>query len=436
MKGVQRRSVLLASGAGLIATGATTAQAAKAEAATAQAAAGDGRGGHAPDPAAVLDWNRALLRIVRTAGAQPATVHPTRSFAMLHAAVHDAVVSVLGGQPYRFAFPAPHGTSAVAAAAYAGHDLLAALYPAHLPELDAVLSARLATVPSATGREGGARVGNLAARALLALRADDGSDATPPTLAPGTAPGAYRPAPPAFAPAVFTHWPAVRPFVLHRAGQFTVRRYPQLASAEYASATNEVASLGQDSSTTRTADQTVQARFWAAPIWNYLNEIAQTVVLASGADLPTAARTFALLDLALADGVIAFYAAKYHFLIWRPVTAIQLAGTDGNPATVADPGWNPLASTPADPSYPGAHSVISQAGTQLLRESLGDYPVTVTSELLPGVTRSFQRLQDVADEAGRSRLPAGVHTRLDHESGQQLGASVAHFARRHAFNGR
>jgi hypothetical protein len=380
----------------------------------------------------VLDWNRELLRIVRTPGAQPATVHATRSFAMLHAAVHDAVVSVLGGKPYRFAFPA-HGASPVAAVAYAGHDLLAALYPAHLPDLDALLDAQLATVPSATGRAGGARVGRLAARSLLALRADDGSAATPPALPPGTGPGGYRPTPPAFGPAVFTHWPAVRPFVLRRAEQFTVRPYPPLAGADYASATNEVASLGRDGSGTRTVDQTVQARFWAAPIWNYVNEIAQTLVLASGADLATAARTFALLDLTLADGVIAFYAAKYRFLIWRPVTAIRLADTDGNDATVADPAWNPLATTPADPSYPGAHSVISQAGTWVLRVALGDRPVSVTSELLPGVTRTFERLQDVADEAGRSRIPAGVHTRLDHESGQHLGASVAHFAQRHAF---
>jgi membrane-associated phospholipid phosphatase len=140
------------------------------------------------------------------------------------------------------------------------------------------------------------------------------------------------------------------------------------------------------------------------------------------------ARLFAELNLTLADAVIAFYEAKYHCLVWRPITAIRLADTDGNPATVADPAWNPLATTPADPAYPGAHSVVAQAAaTVLARFHGGAGRITVTSEVLPGVTRSFARLQDAADEAGLSRIYAGVHTRLDHDAGQRLGRDLARF---------
>lgn len=268
------------------------------------------------------------------------------------------------------------------------------------------------------------RAGKQAAREILRARADDGSTATPPTIPPATGPGQYRPTPPGFAPAVFTHWPAVRPFVLARASDFRPGRYPELTSARYANAANEVASLGQDISKTRTADQTEQAKFWAAPIWNLWNEIAQSVL--ATVSTARAAQVFARLNLTFADAVIAFYDAKYHYRIWRPITAVRLAGTDGNPATTADPAWNSLAATPADPAYPGAHSVISQAGALILRhEPASHRMLSVTSEALPGTVRRFRTFQQAADEAGESRIFAGVHSRLDHVSGKRLGSDVA-----------
>ncbi len=360
------------------------------------------------DPVPAIEWNQALLRIVRTPGAHPPTVHPTRSFAMMHAAMHHAAL-------------ASPRSALTAAVAQAGHDVLAALFPAAVKDLDAVLQAQLETAHD-TGR--GTRIGQAAARRILERRAHDGSAATPPVLPPGTAPGQYRPTPPNFGPAVFTHWAAVTPFVLNRADQFRPAPYPRLTEQRYAIATNEVASLGRDTSTTRTADQTTQARFWAAPIWNYWNEIAQTLLRTTG--LATATRVFASLNLTFADAVIAFYEAKYHYRIWRPITAVRLAGEDGNPATIGDPAWTSLATTPADPAYPGAHSVIAQAGALVLDAArLRHHEVAVTSEALPGVVRRFDRLQHIADEAGLSRIPAGVHTRPDHEAGQRLGLHVA-----------
>jgi hypothetical protein len=237
----------------------------------------------------VIEWNRTLLGILRTPGAHPATVHPTRSFAILHAAVHDAVTAATGKhRPYLFDVTSTRHASPVAAAAQAAHDTLVGLYPAEAGALDRQLAADLAAVPDRRARTDGVQVGALTAASVLANRADDRSAAMPPLLAPGTAPGEYRPTPPAFARAVFTHWPAVLPFVLDRADAFRPAAYPALDGDAYADAIKEVMSRGQDVSTSRIVDQTIQAQFWGAPIWNYWNEIAQSVVVAGSSNIAMA----------------------------------------------------------------------------------------------------------------------------------------------------
>lgn len=383
----------------------------------------------------VIAWNKTLLRIVRTPGAHPATVHPTRSFAILHAAIHNAVVATTRtGKPYLFAVDTEWDASPIAAAAQAAHDVLVALYPARAASLDRQLAADLSRVAHRRARAAGISAGRLTAQLLLDLRSGDGSSATPRRLPAGTEPGQYRPTPPAFAPAVFTHWPEVTPFLINRADRFRSGAYPALSSHQYAAATNEVDHLGRKTSTTRTKDQTEQAHFWAAPIWNYWNEIAQAAVRTAGSNLVESARVFAHLNLAFADAVIAFYDAKYHYRIWRPVTSIRLAGTDTNRSTIPDPAWNSLGKTPADPAYPGAHSVIAQTGAILLRDEFGrGRELAVRSEALPGVIRRFRTFEDIADEAGLSRIYAGVHTRLDHQAGQELGRALAHFVRGSTF---
>ena len=120
------------------------------------------------------------------------------------------------------------------------------------------------------------------------------------------------------------------------------------------------------------------------------------------------------------------------YQLWRPITAIRLASTDGNPATVGDPTWTPLAVTALDPSYPGAHSTISAAGATVLSAFFGNQDqIRVTSDVLPGVVRTFASYNDVATEAGLSRIYAGQHTRIDHEAGLQLGHNVAQFVISH-----
>jgi PAP2 superfamily len=371
----------------------------------------------------VVTWNRELLSILRTPGAQPATVHPTRSMALLHAAIADAVTAIDGSAPpWLAAVRGPRTASRVAAIDVAAHDVLTALYPAMTTRLDEVEAHALSSTPGGARRTQGIAVGRRVARRALAARADDGAGVVPPAFTALDEPGAYRPTPPAFAAPAFTHWGAVRPFVVRPGDQLRPPAPPLPESAAARDALAEVASVGSATSTTRTADETLAARFWSGPIQNYVNEIAQGAVIASRADLDTSAQTFAALDVTLADATIAMYGAKYASRVWRPVTAIR---------ATTDPGWTPLLTTPNDPSYPGAHSVLGAAGASVLATAFGDrFPVTVTSEVVPGTERRFASFTDAVREAGRARTWGGVHTSLDDASGQALGREVTRYVRR------
>jgi PAP2 superfamily len=378
----------------------------------------------------VVDWSRVLVSIVNTPGAQPAGIQPTRNFAIVHAAIYDAVNAIdRTHEPYLISIPGPRGASETAAADAAARTALDGLYPSQQNAVEADYAAEIAQVADGPAKAAGIQLGEQVAGKLLAIRADDGSNLTPPPFVAGTDPGDYRPTPPNFPAPVFTTWSQVTPFVLDRADQFRPVPPPSLTSDAYATAINEVKSLGSATSTTRTDEQTKIGKFWNPPIQNFWNQIAETVALAHHTDLPTTARLFAALNLSFADSAIAFYDAKYTYQLWRPVTAIRLADTDGNPKTVADPNWLPLAgNTAADPSYPGAHSTISAAGAEVLTSFFGsDEHFSVTSPALPGVNRSFTTFSGAAREAGLSRIFSGQHTRLDHVAGLRLGRHVAGF---------
>jgi membrane-associated phospholipid phosphatase len=414
-------------GAGVVTVGASASSAAADQvnlapgAAVVASAPGSGR--------LVVDWTNEVLQIVKTPGLQPATVHPTRSFAIVDAAIEDAVVSTTHeGQPYLFTVKSHGSARPDAAAAQAAHDTLAVLYPSTTPQLDQLLSSELAAIPGGAAKDRGITVGHTVAQILLSVRANDGSALTPPAFVAGSQPGNYRPTPTSFAAPQFTNWGTVKPFVLNAGDQFRPGAPPALTSQAYATALNEVQSLGQDTSTARTADETEAAKFWNPPIWNTWNEITSSLVTQQRTGLARTAQVFSDLNLTFADTAIAFYDAKYTYQLWRPVTAIRLADTDGNPATIANPTWNPLVPTAADPSYPGAHSAISEAAATVLSAFFEPSThLTVSSDALPGVTRSFDGFQAAANQAGLSRIFAGVHTRIDHEAGQDLGRNVAGF---------
>jgi len=379
----------------------------------------------------VVQWNQTLLVVVRTPGAQPATIHPTRSFAIMHAAIYDAVNAIDGThQPYLVRLGASHFASQEAAAAAAAHEVLVKLYPSFQATLDAQLQQALAQLPS-RGKADGISTGNTVADRILALRSNDGSNAQPIPYVFGNAPGDYQSTPPNFPKQPqFTHWSRVTPFALESASQFRPGSPPRLTSDRYSDAFDQVKSLGIAGSTTATADEALIGQFWNGAIQNYWNEITQTASLAHGLTTAQNARLFALLNLSFADGVIAFYDAKYTYNFWRPVTAIRAAAADGNPDTEADPNWLPeVGNTTPDPSYPGAHAVISAAGAEVLISFFhtNHLEFSVTSEVMPGVERSFTSFPAAAEEATLSRIFAGVHFLFDLTTGQRLGSDIADF---------
>jgi hypothetical protein len=381
----------------------------------------------ASDP--VVEWNQFLLGIQATPGEHPATVHPTYDLAIMHSAIYDAVVSIdHSATPYRTNVRAPRNASLAAAADAAAHDTLLKLYPGVRDLIDQEYAGLLARLPSGRRTSQGIRAGERVAAQILAQRANDGSGSPLIPFQPGTDPGDYQLTPPAFAQPAFTHWRFVKPFALRQADQFRPPPPPALTSAKYAAAINEVKTLGAADGSTRTPDQTQIGLFWNPPIWATWNRIAQTAAVGHRDTLSQSARTFAALNLTFADTVIAFYDAKYTYRLWRPVTAIRKADTDGNPDTAADPNWTPLSTTAPDPSYPGAHGAISAAGAATLSSIYGnDFPFTVTSTALPGIERSFVSFSEAAEEASVSRIYNGNHTRIDQVAGEDLGQDVARF---------
>src|SRR6267154_4211139 len=278
---------------------------------------------------AVIEWNRTLLAIVRTPGAQPGTIHSTRNFAILHAAMYDAVNNIEPQfSPYLVHLSdVPRSASKTAAADQAAHDVLVSLYPAFQTTLDTELQQDLGQLADSDNerKAQGIVVGQAVASQLLAARAADGANVTPPTYVAGTQPGDYQLTPPNLAPADFTQWPKVTPFALAQADEFRPGPPPALTSGTYTKVFNEIKDLGFVDSTTRMAEQTQIGKFWNGNIQDFWNEIAQTAAVAHHLNLEDSARVLALLNISLADTTIAFFEAKYTYNFWRPVTAVQLA---------------------------------------------------------------------------------------------------------------
>jgi hypothetical protein len=382
----------------------------------------------------VVQWSEELQKVLLAPGAQPASIHPTRTLAITQIAVYDAVNGIVrGGAPLIVDLHGPRSASAEAAAASAARTAVDALLPSQQPTIDAFFQSSLAQIGSGEQVERGVRFGERVAAAVLAARTNDGAAATPPVFTPGSGPGEYQLTPPAFAPAAFTQTGHVAPFVLESASQFRPAPPPALTSPKYAADFNEVHSLGELNSTTRTADQTAIAKFWgAAPIWIVWNQIADQAAVGFGNSLEQNARLFALLNTTLADSAIALYDAKYAFHRWRPITAIT-APDQGNPNTTADPTWVPPANTANDPSYPGAHAAFSQAAATVLEDFFGTdvFSFSLTNPSVD-LTRTFTSFSQASEEASASRIFAGQHFRSEEDAGQTLGGQVADFVVDHA----
>jgi hypothetical protein len=207
-----------------------------------------------------------------------------------------------------------------------------------------------------------------------------------------------------------------------------------LASPQYAADLNETEAMGSATSSTRTIDQTLYARFWQstspADFWD---PVATNLSAERHLTLSENARLLALLNMGLADAVIGCWDAKYTYSFWRPVTAIPLAGSDGNPATTADPTWTPLIVTPPFPEYPSAHSCVSGAAARILAGYFGeDTQFSVASDGMPGVVRYFSSFSSALDEVKNARVFGGIHFRTACNDGQTLGRAVGDYILGHA----
>jgi hypothetical protein len=382
----------------------------------------------------ILQWNRVLMETILTPGQHPATIMPVRSYAMMHAAMFDAVNSIDGAYtPYLTEVPRTKKASLEAAAAQAAHDILAALYPTRLAVFDTELANSLAEIKE-NRKQQGIQVGQQIAERLLAVRANDGWQATPPAYSLPPTPGNWQPTPPTFPAATFTHYPAVLPFAITSSSQFAPNPPPGLTSAEYAADLNEVKELGAVNSTTRTADQTLVARLWAGvnTPTNFLlvwNNVARTVALARGTTTIENARLFALTNISLHDALQSAFASKFQYGMWRPVTAIRRADEDGNPDTAPDPAWSSLVGTPPYPSYAGNMATIGTSQSTILALFFGrdDIRFNHTWEGAGGATRSYAGFTAMANEQERARVYGGIHFKFDNVAGQSIGRNVANY---------
>ena len=378
-------------------------------------------------------------------------LHESRLYAMTHIAIHDALNAIdRRSRPYAFDARAQERTSPDAAVAAAARDVLVTLLAqlavpqscidAGVTSVDADYAAALGAIPDGPAKFRGVALGRAAAAAILALRATDGSDT--PLLVfdypEGTAPGEWR-FTPGFPLAFAPGWADVTPFVLSDSSQFRPRAPYPLTSRKYTDDFNEVKRLGGDGNTTpseRTPEQTQIALFWVESSPQQWNRIARTVSAAKHLDAWESARLFGLLNMAMADGYVGSFDAKYQaYRFWRPVTAIRLADTDGNPNTAADPTWTPLVPTPPIPDHDSAHSVEGGAAAQVMQRVLGtDHVRFETCSLtLPSgstcndsspVLRRYTSLSQAAGENGLSRILVGFHFRKAVEDGIEHGRKI------------
>lgn len=390
-------------------------------------------GATAQDP--VRDWNASALDAIRANNTPPPAA--SRQLAMLHAAIFDAVNGIHPRYQQYLVAPAvrPYASPEAAAIA-AAHDVLAALHVNRAALFAAQRDAALQALPDNLRKTAGVAWGASVARQILAARANDGATAS--VSYPGsTTPGLWRPTISfggVVRPALLPQWGGVTPFVLTNGAQFRPGPFPALTSAQYADEVHMVQALGASTGSTRTAEQTEIAQFWgygpgtATPPGHW-NQIAVAALGNGRRDLVDVARTFALLNLAMADAAISSWECKYHFGIWRPITAIQLADQDGNPATHPDPNWQPLLPTPPFPEYTSGHSTFSAAAAVALAAAFGRDRVrfTVESDDLPGVLRSYDSFSQAAWESGLSRIYGGIHFWSGNVGGLAGGAHVGAF---------
>jgi hypothetical protein len=375
----------------------------------------------AMDP--VLEWNT----IMRTTVATDNPLLQTHSGAMMHLAVFEAVNTIVGDyKPYLGTIEAPAGASPEAAAIAAAHRTLVSLYPTSEESLDASRDDSLSAIPDGPAKNDGIAVGEAAADAVLALRTNDGTaNASDPPYTAGAEPGDWQPTPPGFAQALFPNWGKVTTFGIKNGAQFRSDPPPAIHTGNYARDYNEVKAVGDVDSSVRPQDKTDRALFYGVnhPV-QVFGESARQASTVQGKTLSENAQIFALLHMAMADGLISSMESKFYYEYWRPVTAIRAGDIDGNKRTEPDPEWLSLVVNPPYPSYPSNYASAALAARAVLEEvyGKGDHSITLTS-INPSmdVTLHYTTFSQMTDDINDARVYGGVHYHFDQEAGSRMG---------------
>jgi membrane-associated phospholipid phosphatase len=391
----------------------------------------------------VTDWNRIMFQAALHA--TPAPTSPlvmTRNAALVEGAVYDAVNGIQRRYtPLHVQPAAARGASIRAAAVQAAYATLVRLYSSQQSTLDQQRAASLAAIANGAAAANSVSIargiawGQFVADAIWTWRSTDGFTPPPPPFLGGSAVGQWRPTPPAFLPGAGPQFAYMTPWVILSPYQFRPLGPPALDNPRYTADFLETKSMGSISSSLRSADQTLAAQFWATSTASYFWD---TIAVSLGAErhntLSENARLLALLNVAMADAAIACWEAKYHYVFWRPVTAIPLADTDGNSDTIADPAWTPLLVTPNHPEYPSGHSTVSGAAAAVLADYFGEATsFSVDSDVMTGVVRSFPNFSAALSEIKDARIFAGIHYRSACDDGQMVGIAAAQYVMSNAF---
>jgi hypothetical protein len=389
----------------------------------------------ADDPSVILNWN--VIAVTTLLGdTSKQVVEDFLYLGFVQAAVYDAVVGVEGRYaPYRFRAHARHGTSSQAAAVAAAHEVLVTYVPSTRGTLDAAYAASLTQIPDGKAKVQGIAFGIRAADHLIRLRAHDGRNDESIQFTRAPAPGVWRPTPPANLPMTTPWLGFVTPLLVRSPLQFGPPPPPTLTSARYTGDFNEVKAFGSATSTVRTPAQTDTARFFSGnPLIQYNGGLRDQVAVRH-LDIVDAARMFAAVDMSVADAFISVWRAKYDYGLWRPITAINLADSDGNPGTVADPNWTPLLTTPPYPDYPSGYNVVNSTVTHGLEDLFRTrhLQLTLISTAVPQATRFYDSGTALRRDVVAARVWLGIHFRFADTAAREMGRRLTAWTLDHYF---
>jgi PAP2 superfamily len=370
----------------------------------------------------VSDWADTTTQI---ADDGPDTV---RTMALAQGAVYEAVDAITARYPRdRVDLGSAQGASVEAAVAAASRAVLLQEAPALREKIEAAYARALATIPATEARSRGVGVGERAAADVLTKHSHDLDSIGP--YRPVTSPGVYVPT------TIPTGWSLGqhRPWFMKSPAEFRPGPPPALKSALWARDYNEIKSLGSVTSTVRTPEQTDIARFWATALPDIHLGLARSIAIVPGRDVTRNARLYAAVTAAMNETETSVFEAKYHYLFWRPITAIRNGDRDDNTATERDPDWVPLIVTPMQPEYPCAHCMLAAAITTVLRAEAGGTSalnLSTTSNTARGVTRRWTSTDAVVQEVSMARIWGGVHYRTSTEVGNRMGEQVGELVAR------